>query len=38
MVTGDRIETPQGVGVVIGWKGWVAIVALDSGGYVEVEP
>jgi hypothetical protein len=35
-MTGERVETPQGMGVVVGWHGPLAIVSLDAGGYVEV--
>jgi hypothetical protein len=36
-MTGERVETPQGMGVVVGWHGPLAIVSLDAGGYVEVQ-
>jgi hypothetical protein len=36
-MTGERVETPQGMGVVVGWHGPLAIVSLDAGGYVEIE-
>jgi hypothetical protein len=35
-MTGQRVETPQGMGVIVGWHGPLAIVSLDAGGYVEV--
>jgi hypothetical protein len=37
MTTGERVETQHGPGIVIGWRGPLAIVSLDAGGYVEVE-
>jgi hypothetical protein len=36
-MTGQRVETDHGMGIVIGWHGPLAIVSLDAGGYVEVE-
>ena len=37
MTCGQRISTPYGMGLIVGFRGWTdAIVHLDDGGYTTV--